>query len=327
VAESAWDYDFLREEFDFLEQANYDLELTGFNTDEIDEIKPDALGDEDVQEVEAEDVEQIETDIVEGDIITIGPHRLMCGDSTDYALVSESLMQGKKADMCFTSPPYNGNTGADRDNLKKGAKGLYLDNELDNRSNDEYILFNEKIIEILYNCCCQEGIVLYNINYNRNTPSAYIDIVYNAKKKWNLIETICWEKQLSISLQGNNLTRIFEFIFVFFKGDDKPVLNKEQSACVKNLWKISNIGANISIHSACFPVELAHKAIDLYCVKKGIVIEPFGGSGSTMVAAHQLGRKCYVMELDPRYCQVIVNRMRKLDPDIEVKCENRELEL
>lgn len=251
------------------------------------------------------------------DLFEIGEHRLLCGDSTDSDAVAK-LMDGQKADMVFTSPPYNGNTDADRGG-KKNMKGLYLDNETDNKTTDEYLKFNEDIFNTIYLILADNGVILYNINYNKNTPSAYIDIVYSAKDKFNLVETIIWEKQMAVSLQGNNLTRIYEFIFVLFNGNDKPKLNKEQTECEKNLWKISNIGANTENHSACFPVALVDKAINLYAKKNALLYEPFTGSGTTMVASHQLNRKCYGMELDPKYCDVIVARMIKLDAALPIK--------
>ena len=127
------------------------------------------------------------------------------------------------------------------------------------------------------------------------------------------------EKQLAISLQGNNLTRIYEFIFVLFNGNDKPNINKGYTECEKNLWKISNIGANNENHSACFPIKLVDKAINLYGKNNAILYEPFTGSGTTMVASHQLKRKCYGMELDCKYVDVIVKRMLKLDKTLKIK--------
>ncbi len=258
----------------------------------------------------------IETDIVLGDLFEIGEHRLLCGDSTDSDAVAK-LMNGSKADMVFTSPPYNGNTDADRGG-KKNMKGLYLDNETDNKSSSEYLEFNEAIFNSIYLILNELGVILYNINYNKNSPSEYIDIIHSAKDKYDLVETIIWEKQLAVSLQGNNLTRIYEFIFVLFNGEGKPKLNKGQTECEKNLWKISNIGANNEHHSACFPVALVDKAINLYAKDGALLFEPFTGSGTTMVAAHQLNRKCYGMELDPKYCQVIIDRMLKLDPSLTI---------
>ena len=168
-------------------------------------------------------------------------------------------------------------------------------------------------------------VILYNINYNRNSPDDYIDVVNQGRNIFNLVETIIWEKSMAISLAGDNLTRIIEFIFVFYNGNDKPKLNKTHTnECIKNLWSISNIGANHETHKACFPIKLVEQGINVYAKENALLYEPFTGSGTTMVAAHQLKRKCYGMELEPKYCQVIIDRMQKLDSTIKVKINSKE---
>src|SRR5210317_2231068 len=308
-----WDWDILANEWDVEKLDEWGLDL------------PVDLSVQEELEAEEDDYEipdEIKTDIVLGDLFEIGEHRLLCGDSTDSDQVAK-LMNGKKVDIVFTSPPYNGNTGADRDN-KTELKGLYLDNETDNKSSREYIQFNFDVFKTIKTIAKDDIVILYNINYNRNSPSEYIDVIKNATNVFDLVETIVWEKQLAISLQGDNLTRIYEFIFVFYGGQGKPKMNKEQTECVKNLWTISNVGANTDIHKACFPIKLVEKGVSLYAKKNALIYEPFTGSGTTMVAAHQLNRKCYGMELDPKYCQVIIDRMLNLDPNLEIKINGNE---
>jgi DNA modification methylase len=265
----------------------------------------------------------IETDIVLGDLFEIGVHRLLCGDSTCSDSV-ERLMDSVKADMVFTSPPYNGNTvaGFEKDGGRAGLKSqpLYDNNETDNKTAKEYIQFNADVFNTIKTIASDDLVILYNINYNRNSPDLFIDVVNTGRNAFNLVETIIWEKSMAISLAGDNLTRIFEFIFVFYNGVDKPKLNKSHTnECIRNLWDISNNGANHEIHKACFPIKLAEKAINIYAKQNALLYEPFCGSGSTMVAAHQLNRKCYGMELEPKYCQVIIDRMKKLDPTLVIK--------
>jgi len=306
------DWEILANEWDAEELADWGLE--GFPFDDATELE--------AEEDDYEQPDDIQVDVVLGDLIEIGEHRLLCGDSTDSDQVAK-LMNGKKVDIVFTSPPYNGNTGADRDN-KTELKGLYLDNETDNKSSREYIQFNFDVFKTIKTIAKDDIVILYNINYNRNSPSEYIDVIKNATNVFDLVETIVWEKQLAISLQGDNLTRIYEFIFVFYGGQGKPKMNKEQTECVKNLWTISNVGANTDIHKACFPIKLVEKGVSLYAKKNALIYEPFTGSGTTMVAAHQLNRKCYGMELDPKYCQVIIDRMLNLDPNLEIKINGNE---
>ena len=267
--------------------------------------------------------EGIETDIVLGDLFEIGEHRLLCGDSTDSDAVAK-LMNGSKADMVFTSPPYNGNTSVGfHQSSKKNSlptSPLYNNNESDNKTSEEYIKFNADIFNTIKTIASDDLVILYNINYNRNSPDDYIDVVNQGRNIFNLVETIIWEKSMAISLAGDNLTRIIEFIFVFYNGNDKPKLNKTHTnECIKNLWSISNIGANHETHKACFPIKLVEQGINVYAKENALLYEPFTGSGTTMVAAHQLKRKCYGMELDPKYCQVIIDRMKKLDPNLKIK--------
>jgi len=312
VSGGEWDWELLANEWDTELLDEWGLDLPETETIEVLEAEEDNY----------EIPDEITTDIVLGDLFEIGEHRLLCGDSTDSDQVAK-LMNGEKADMVFTSPPYNGETQVGfKQNKKGGMKttDLYLNNQLDNKTSDEYLQFNADIFNTIKTIATDDLVILYNINYNRNSPDDYIDVVNQGRNAFNLVETIIWEKSMAISLAGDNLTRIIEFIFVFYNGTDKPKLNKTHTnQCVKNLWTISNIGANNEIHKACFPVKLVEKAINLYAKENALLYEPFIGSGSTMVAAHQLKRKCYGMELDPKYCEVIVQRMHKLDPSLQIK--------
>jgi DNA modification methylase len=302
------DWDALANEWDMDMLKDWGLEIPDLKDLELE-----------AKEDDFEIPDEMHTDIVPGDLFEIGPHRLLCGDSTDSDAVAR-LMDGQKADFCITSPPYNAAiTSAQMYSKapKSGAGGLYVGGYSDNKSSEEYIQFNKDIFSTLYTVANENFILCYNINYNKNSPSEYIDIVAAGKSIIKLVETIVWEKHMAVSLLGDNLTRIFEFIFVFANGKFK--INKNRTECLKNLWKISNVGANHSTHKACFPVKLAEEAIRNFCPHAGRIIEPFGGSGTVMVAAHQLGCKSYLMELDPKYCAVIIARMRTLVPDIPIK--------
>jgi len=317
VGYGEWDWNVLANEWDTEKLIDWGLEIPSYEM-------PSPEAEDDDYEIP----DEIKTTIKYGDIIEIGRHRLMCGDSTKKDDV-EKLMNGEKADMVFTSPPYNANTQIGF--TKKGGVGLktsdlYKENQLDNKTSQDYIQFNTDIFNTIKTIASNDLVILYNINYNRNSPDDYIDVVNEGRNVFNLVETIIWEKSMAISLAGDNLTRIFEFIFVFYNGNDKPKLNKTHTnECIKNLWDISNIGANNEHHKACFPVKLVEKGINVYAKENALIYEPFTGSGSTMVACHQLNRTCYGMELDPKYCQVIVDRMKKLDDSIVVKINGGEL--
>ena len=314
VSGGEWDWQMLANDWDTEQLNDWGLDIPNFEPEQVLEAVED--------DFEVPDG-GIETDIVLGDLFEIGEHRLLCGDSTDSDAVAK-LMDGSKSDMVFTSPPYNGNTSVGfHQSSKKNSlptSPLYNNNESDNKTSEEYIKFNADIFNTIKTIASDDLVILYNINYNRNSPDDYIDVVNQGRNIFNLVETIIWEKSMAISLAGDNLTRIIEFIFVFYNGNDKPKLNKTHTnECIKNLWSISNIGANHETHKACFPIKLVEQGINVYAKENALLYEPFTGSGSTMVASHQLKRKCYGMELDPKYCQVIVDRMLKLDPSLTIK--------
>jgi DNA modification methylase len=316
----SWDWDTLANDWEVVDLEAWGLDIPQFET--VEELE---ASEDDYEVPEG----GIETDIVIGDLFEIGEHRLLCGDSTDSDAVAR-LMNGEKADMVFTSPPYNGNTSVGfHQSSKKNSlptSPLYNNNESDNKTSEEYIQFNADIFNTIKTIAADDLVILYNINYNRNSPSEFIDVVNVGRDTFSLVETIIWEKSMAISLAGDNLTRIVEFIFVLYNGDDKPKMNKTHTnECIKNLWKISNSGANHEIHKACFPIKLVEQGINIYAKQNALLYEPFTGSGSTMVAAHQLKRRCYGMELEPKYCAVIIDRMRKLDSSLIIKRNGVEL--
>ena len=302
-----WDMDLLKLELQDLDAVDFDLSLTGFDLDEIASLTADepteGLTDEDaVPDAPEHPV------TVEGDVWLLGRHRLMCGDSTSIDAV-ERLMDGVKADFCFTSPPYNAAmTSAQMHSSvpKAGAGGLYVGGYSDDKTSDEYVQFNADIITALASVAAPDFVCCYNINYNKNSPSEYIDVIASAKKSIPLVETIVWEKAMAVSLQGDNLTRIYEFIFVLCAGRFK--INKNRTECLRNLWKISNIGANHESHKACFPLALVEEGIKNFCPHGGSIVEPFAGTGTTAIAAEKMGCTSFNMELDPKYCDVIIKR-------------------
>ena len=295
-----WDWDMLANEWD---------------TEKLDEWCLDLPVDLSVTELEAEEDDfsvpegGIETDIVLGDLFEIGEHRLLCGDSTDSDAVAK-LMNGEKADLIFTSPPYNGNTQTPQGKL-------YLNNDLDNKTEEEYLNFLDEIKNTFYTILKSKGIICWNIMYNNNSRQSFIKNVNRFIESGLLLtETIIWKKNAIPLVKG--LSRAFEFIFIFQK-DELDFSYQEKNAYNENVWEISNAKTQIESHKACFPIELPSNGIKLFTKENMILFEPFLGSGTTMVASHQLKRKCYGMELDPKYCQVIIDRMKKLDPSLVIK--------
>jgi DNA modification methylase len=294
-----WDWNMLANEWDTDELEKWGLDLPDFVQTELEAVEDDF-----------EVNENTETDIVIGDLFEIGEHRLLCGDSTDSDAVAR-LMNGQKADIAFTSPPYNANTKAGQGDIfnKKKSVKLYDEGYSDNLDSNSYIDF---VVSVLDNCFLfTNGFIFWNVSYNANSRFEYIKQI--TKHLDFLIEQICWKKSSTIPFKGS-LMRDWEPIYVFSTNGNKLGLKK----VVSNHWEVSNTGSQQENHKACFPIELPFKAIELIN-KCDLVFEPFTGSGTTMVASHQLKRKCYGMELDPKYCQVIIDRMKKLDNSLVIK--------
>ena len=300
-----WDWEMISAEWDVDKVEEWGLDIEGFIEDEVLEAEEDDYTEPD----------NLQVDVVLGDLIEIGEHRLLCGDSTCSDTVAK-LMDGEKADMVFTSPPYNANTKAGQGDIfnKKKSVKLYSEGYSDNLDSSDYLDF---CVSVLDNCFLfTEGFIFWNVSYNANSRFEYIQQIQNYLQF--LIEQICWKKSSTIPFKGS-LMREWEPIYVFSTNGNTLGLDSVNS----NYWEVNNTNSQQENHKACFPIELPYKSINL---KKEfrIILEPFLGSGSTMVAAHQLKRKCYGMELDPKYCQVIIDRMVKLDDTLEVKINGKE---
>jgi len=296
---SGWNADLLALELAELKTLDFDLDLLGFETKELLEFIPDmpaqGLTDDDaVPEIP----EQPATAL--GDVWLCGQHRVMCGDSTDKNAVS-FLMNDKKAEMVFTSPPYNANGKAGQGDIfnKKKSVRLYSEGYQDNLDSFNYVKFAQLSLDICF--IFTEGFIFWNVNYNANSRYEYIKQI--EKKIDYLIEQVCWKKTSTIPFKGS-LMRDWEPIFIFSTNKKKLSLDFVTS----NHWIINNTGSQTKDHKACFPVSLPLKGISIIKKVNGIIFDPFLGSGTTMIAAEKTGRICYGMELDPKYCDVIVNR-------------------
>jgi DNA modification methylase len=309
-----WDWDDLANSWNVEELTDWGLDIPNFDANVLDAEEDDFAVPEG----------GIETDIVLGDLFEIGEHRLLCGDSTDSDQVAK-LMNGQKADMVFTSPPYNSGDVAMRGGGKfafgkTGAKTLY-ENYKDDKTPQEYFDFCISILNNISLIVNELHSIFWNVSYNANSRDDYGKIVFADINPFRVKETIIWNKGVAIPITSEGiLSRNSEFIFLMSNGN-KYLTNQKigEHSVYWNTWNISSSGSQKNEHKACFPVELPFKAIEDFSKSDSIIYEPFMGSGTTMVASHQLKRKCYGIELDPKYCQVIVDRMKKLDPTLIIK--------
>ena len=251
-----------------------------------------------------------ETDIVLGDLFEIGEHRLLCGDSTDSDAVAR-LMNGSKADIAFTSPPYNTKENAKLSPHQKN--GTKYNSYSDDLADDEYLKF---LIDFTNNSLLFTDFSFINIQSLSGNKTALIDFLYQMKVVY--ADTLIWNKQNAQPAMANNvLNSQFEYIHVFSHKANRAIGTKEFRGTISNIVDISKQSANkVKEHNATFPIDFASFFISNFCEKS--ILDLFCGSGTTMLASHQLKRKCYGMELDPKYCQVIVERMIKLDPSLKI---------
>jgi DNA modification methylase len=260
---------------------------------------------------EVTEAEAIQTNIVLGDLIEFKKdgktlHRLMCGDSTDSEQVAK-LMNGNKADISIQSPPYNvGRT-------PNGNKQKYK-NDSDNKSITDYLALIEQATKNAIINSIFSFINIQPLSGNKLSIIEYLFIL----KEW-FCDYIIWDKMQAEPAMGENiLNSRFEFIYVFGENATRRIGVKKFRGTLDNMIFIKSRQDKeySDIHKATYPIALAAYLIENFSVQS--CLDLFCGSGTTMVAAHQLQRKCYGMEIDPIYCQVIIDRMLKLDSNLEV---------
>lgn len=296
---AGWNEELLKLELENLKELDFDLKLTGFNVDELDDI----FQVEEEQEIVEDDfdIEPPEKPKAKlGDIYQLGSHRLMCGDSTKSEDV-EKLMNGNKADMVFTDPPYGVSASGGRSQTKDklGMKAI-INDEL--RNNELTQFLSDFINAMQY----KDGASIY-ICYPWATQKEFTEAIQMNDLK--IKNCIIWDKKV-FGLNGFKGYRPqYEMIYFCCKDDFEWYGNKAQS----NIWQISREinREEQGNHPTPKPIELIAKALSNSSKQEDIVLDVFGGSGSTLIACEQLNRNCYMMELDPKYVDVIIQRWEK----------------
>lgn len=290
--DAGWDDELLALELENLKELDFDIDFTGFDAAEIDELFSN-IHDKDVQDDDFDVDAALEEESIskQGDIWLLGRHRLICGDSTK-AETYEKLMDGKKANLCVTDPPYNVNYTAGSENERK----IKNDN-MEDKNFYEFLLASFKnIFNSLENGAA--AYVFHADTEGLNFRKAFKDAGFH------LANVCIWAKQ-SLVLGRSDYQWQHEPILYGWKptGKHRWYADRKQTT----IWNFDR-PTKSELHPTMKPVPLVAYPIQNSSMSNCIVLEPFAGSGSTLIACEQIGRICYAIELDEKYADVIVKR-------------------
>lgn len=312
-----WDYDLL---------ANFEPELLleiGWSKDELQKIF-------DIKVDETEPMEPpAESTIKLGDMFKLGRHRLICGDSTDPAVV-ERLMQDELADLVFTDPPFNigwdyDDRGRNRFNPKHKASKVFKKSIFEDKwKPEDFVNFLTTVFSLAYTYTKDE-MTLY-VCYGGKYQSWTIEAM--ELNNFHYSQNLLWVKERMIPMPGQLYHHLYEGIAVGWKKGKKHHRNFEYNLedvfafdrdrfgefinLMIDVWYEERDILNTYEHATQKPIRLPGRAIKVSCPIDGLVIDFFGGSGSTLLACEQLERLCRMIELNPRYCDVIIGRWEKM---------------
>ena len=301
--DAGWDDEMLRVEFSELQEVGFDLDLTGFTADEIDALQPEPEAGEGLTDEDAVPEAPEEPVTVEGDVWVLGRHRLMCGDSTSVDAVQKCVGENK-ADMIFTDPPYGMSYGGGRargehalDKKTGGVKikshGMILGDDFEGESLVH--LVRDALASSI--ACTKDGAPLYACFTWRTYAEFEAAIESTGREVKNCI---VWDKK-SIGLGNSHYRPQHEFIFYCggqWYGD------KSES----DVWYMSRGSTKEYVHPTQKPVELIERALINSSKSGDLIIDCFGGSGSTLIACEKQNRHSRLIDLDPKYCDVIIKR-------------------
>ena len=286
---SEWDLDILPDELAELDLGDFDFDFGIEDEEEETEIVEDEAPEVDE---DAEPIAKL------GDIWQLGRHRLMCGDSTDKATVG-LLMNGNKADMVFTDPPYGVSyEGGLNEKKKQQIKNDSI------TGNDLYYFLCDVFANAKLNTKDKSAIYVF---YATKTTKEFINAFIDSGLKQRGI--IAWYKQGGGF--GDFMAHYMNAYEPCIYGSNGESVNWYGASNEKTVWEI-NKEKKCDLHPTMKPIEVVARAIRNSSAKGNTVLDLFGGSGSTLIACEQLDRTCYMMELDPKYCDVIIKRWETL---------------
>jgi DNA modification methylase len=280
--------------------------MAALGFEDLVEEEPVIVEEDDVPEVD----EEAEPITKPGDVWQLGRHRLICGDSTD-SNTFDKIMCGEKAEIAFTSPPYNAdhldvpNSKSRGGGTQKSTQKKYLADN-DKRTDDEYFDFLRSNIELLIENADE---VFYNIGVAAGSKRTITSILYYFVDKFK--ELLYWQKQNPMPVISENVISSSTELIIAFGDNNSRAFNHFNDRLFHGV--ISGLSASTTneyadIHKATFPIYLPLEIITRFTSPNGIVIDCFGGTGTTLIACEQTNRTCRMIELDPRYCDVIIKR-------------------
>jgi DNA modification methylase len=315
-----------------VESENLDIDFNkfGFDFDLSANVPHIEIEDDDV----VPDVLQNLVEVKRGDVFEIGRHRLIYGDSTDRNDIAK-LMDGKQANMVFTDPPYNLDIndlyrqGGSPQKMYKYKNSNYDNFEMAGGefTDEEFIEFLNKIIQNLYDYSVNNSIHYICMDWRHA-----LHLLTPASKIYDKYKAMCvWRKTAA------NVSSFYrqqhELVFVFQKGKGSYTCNFSFKNYRTNVWDHHsqsffyferNEGIE-RVHPTMKPLQLIADAIQDCSNENDIILDLFGGSGSTMVAAHQTNRTGYLCELSPKYINVIIRRMLQADNTLKVICDGKDM--
>lgn len=295
--DSGWNTDLLRVELADLAGLDFDIGTIGFDDPEIDDLlapRNDGSGDDDkAPPVPAVAVSK------PGDLWVLGNHRLLCGDSTQAA-DADRLMGGELADLIFTDPPYNGDYSGRGDNELGKIQN-------DAMSDEDFEAFLTKVMTVANRCLRPLGCIYVCHPDSQSAPKIAFEKTFAAQFKKS--STIIWSKQ-SAGMGWQDYRAQHEPILYGWKeGDGKHFFCGDRKKTT--IWNIGRDAQASYVHPTQKPVALPVEAIENSSTGGQNVVDLFGGSGSTLIACEKTGRRARLMELDPKYVDVIVVRWQE----------------
>lgn len=287
-----WEWDQLANEWDVKQLQEWGLDIPGFDNQKVLKAKED----------DYEMPDEVKTDIVLGDLFEIGEHRLLCGDSTQTDTFSR-LMDSDLADLVVTDPPYNV--------AYEGKTKAKLTIENDSMSKKDFYQFLYDFYTALaaYTKAGGAWYVWHADSEGANFRQAMADAGIMVK------QCLIWVKNTMVMGRQDYQWKHEPCLYGWKEGAAHGWYSDRKQTTVLEFTRPQRNAE----HPTMKPVELIAYQIGNSSKQGDIVADAFGGSGTTMVACHQMGRRARLVEYDPKYCQVIVNRMHKLDPSLEIK--------